>query len=88
MKKALVTGGAGFIGSHVVRGLLDDGWSVKVVDNLSTGKLDNVDDVLSKIELVDGDIRDGALMSGLMDEVDRLLNVKKSRIVAHWQHLI
>ena len=38
MKRALVTGGAGFIGSHVVDALLVVGWDVAVVDNLSTGR--------------------------------------------------
>jgi|Deesub1362A_J573_1020465.scaffolds.fasta_scaffold00332_33 UDP-glucose 4-epimerase len=42
IRRALVTGGAGFIGSHLVRRLLNDGWQVYVVDNLSTGHLDNV----------------------------------------------
>lgn len=43
-KSALVTGGAGFIGSHLTRRLLGDGWSVDVVDNLSTGYRENVPD--------------------------------------------
>lgn len=42
MKKALVTGGAGFIGSHVSRRLLKEGWKVYIVDNLSTGFKDNI----------------------------------------------
>lgn len=42
MKKALVTGGAGFIGSHLVKTLVDDGWVVTVVDDLSAGKLENL----------------------------------------------
>jgi len=42
MKKALVTGGAGFIGSNVVDGYLNQGWQVVVVDNLSSGKRENL----------------------------------------------
>ena len=42
-KKALVTGGAGFIGSHLAERLLKDGHEVVVVDNLSTGSLKNID---------------------------------------------
>ena len=46
MARCLVTGGCGFIGSHIVRGLLDAGHKVRVLDNLSTGKRENLDEVL------------------------------------------
>ena len=46
-KKVLVTGGAGFIGSHVVDRLVDEGYDVRVLDNLSTGKLENIHGHLS-----------------------------------------
>jgi nucleoside-diphosphate-sugar epimerase len=56
-KVALVTGGAGFIGSHVVQALLDDGVSVRVLDNLSTGRRENLAGVERNVDLVEGDIR-------------------------------
>src|SRR5438093_4065589 len=55
---ALVTGGAGFIGSNLVRALTADGAGVRVLDNLSTGFRANLDGVDGRVELVEGDIRD------------------------------
>ena len=53
----LVTGGAGFIGHNLVRFLLDEGHHVRVLDNFSTGKRENLGPFLSKIELIEGDLR-------------------------------
>ena len=55
---ALVTGGAGFIGSHLVDGLVEEGWRVRVYDNLSTGSEANLMHVRGDIELLIGDVRD------------------------------
>jgi len=59
-KRVLVTGGAGFIGSHVVEALLDRGCSVVVLDNFSTGKLSNLGRYLddSRLTIIKGDVRD------------------------------
>jgi UDP-glucose 4-epimerase len=57
-KKVLVTGGAGFIGSHVADAYLARGWSVTIVDNLSSGKIENVPD---GAEFVEMDVRDDRL---------------------------
>lgn len=54
----LVTGGAGFIGSHLVRRLLREGHDVCVIDNLSTGKKKNLAEVFSQIKFIEGDLRD------------------------------
>ena len=56
MKTCLVTGGAGFIGSTLVRTLLERGDKVRVLDNFSTGKRENLASIASKIELFEGDI--------------------------------
>jgi UDP-glucose 4-epimerase len=60
--RALVTGGAGFIGSHLVARLLEGGHSVRVLDDLSTGKRDNLADVAADVELIVGDVRNSALV--------------------------
>jgi len=54
----LVTGGAGFIGSHIVEGLVKKGERVRVIDNLSTGKLENLELLMDEIEFIEGDLRD------------------------------
>lgn len=53
----LVTGGAGFIGHNLVRHLLDQGHHVRVLDNFSTGKRNNLGPFLGKIDLIEGDLR-------------------------------
>jgi len=65
--KALVTGGAGFIGSHLAQRLVEDGNEVIVVDNLSTGSLRNIEHIGTRpgFEFVEGDIRNAALMESL-----------------------
>jgi dTDP-glucose 4,6-dehydratase len=59
-RRAIVTGGAGFLGSHLCDALLGDGWSVVVVDNLLTGRLSNLQHLRSepRFEFVDKDISD------------------------------
>jgi nucleoside-diphosphate-sugar epimerase len=54
----LVTGGAGFIGSHIVEALLGQGATVRVLDNFSTGKRQNLAPFVDHIELIEGDLRD------------------------------
>lgn len=68
MKKYLVTGGAGFIGSHLVRALLEQGDFVRVLDNFSTGKRENIAGL--KVEIVEGDLRDQAKLAEAVKEID------------------
>ncbi len=58
MTICLVTGGAGFIGSHIVDALLARGDSVRVLDNLSSGRLENLSGVMDNIKFIEGDICD------------------------------
>lgn len=72
--KVLVTGGAGFIGSHLVEHLLSTGHSVRVLDNLSTGKRDNLL-THPQLDFVLGDIRDPALVSEIAVGVDAIVHL-------------
>lgn len=65
----LVTGGAGFIGSAIVRRLCQNGFSVRVLDNLSTGNISNLDDYIGKIEMIEGDILDNHTVKKALDGV-------------------
>ena len=62
MAKYLVTGGAGFIGCNLARFLLDKGQDVVVLDNFATGKRENLADIRSRVDLIEGDIRDRAAL--------------------------
>lgn len=70
MKRALVTGGAGFIGSHLVEGLLARGVAVRVLDNLATGRRENLARVLTDIEFLEGDVRNLTTVRTAMRNVD------------------
>ena len=68
--KILVTGGAGFIGSHIVEYLIQRGDDVVVLDNLSNGKMQNLSKVSDDINFVNGDIRDYKLVEQLVKDID------------------
>ncbi|ABB15290.1 SDR family oxidoreductase [Carboxydothermus hydrogenoformans] len=74
MAKFLVTGGAGFIGSHIVERLVRDGAEVVVLDDLSSGKEENLSEVLDKITFIKGDVRDLDLIKGITKDVDYILH--------------
>ncbi|MCC5997512.1 MAG: SDR family NAD(P)-dependent oxidoreductase [Thermofilum sp.] len=71
----LVTGGAGFIGSHLVKELVKSGYSVRVLDNLSNGSLENIRDVLGSIEFIKGDIRDKNVVEDALKGVDAVVHL-------------
>jgi len=74
MTAILVTGGAGFIGSHLDERLLTSGFSVRVLDNLSTGKRDNLPRHPS-LEFIEGDIRDQAVVEKAVDGVEAIVHL-------------
>ena len=71
MKKVIVTGGAGFIGSHLTELLLSRGYHVIIIDNLSTGKMANIEPLLKsmKVEFIQGSITDLPLLQNLFQGV-------------------
>ena len=74
--KTVVTGGAGFIGSHLVDLLLEEGHQVIVLDNFSTGRPDNLSHVADQIQLVECDLATQGAWQKVFEEVDW---------VFHWQ---
>ena len=72
MKKVIVTGGAGFIGSHLTELLLSREYHVIVIDNFSTGKMANIEPLLKsmKVELIQGSITELPLLQNLFQGVD------------------
>ena len=69
-RAALVTGGGGFIGGHLVERLCRDGWRVRVLDDFSTGRESNLAAVAEQIDLLRGDIRDAELLSKALRGVE------------------
>jgi UDP-glucose 4-epimerase len=69
-RRSLVTGGAGFNGSHLVERLASDGWEVRVLDDLSSGREENLDAVCGSVELLRGDLLDGDLLDRALAGVD------------------
>ncbi|HMG35236.1 MAG TPA: SDR family oxidoreductase [Blastocatellia bacterium] len=69
-KSYLVTGGAGFIGSHIAERLVRDGHRVRVIDNLVSGKEANLEPIRNDVEFIKADIRDRAAVSRVMQGVE------------------
>jgi UDP-glucose 4-epimerase len=73
--RVFITGGAGFIGSHLTDALIARGDDVTILDNLSTGSKENIAHNLEKIIFVEGDIRDQALVEKLTETADLVLHM-------------
>lgn len=72
--KILVTGGAGFIGSNIVEELLKRNHSVRVLDNFSTGRRENIAEFLKDIELIEGGIRSCHTVNQAVKGIDVILH--------------
>lgn len=73
-KKYLVTGGAGFIGSNIVQRLVKEGEYVRVLDNLSTGSINNLSSVIKDTDFIEGDVRDLPGLQNVMQGIDYVLH--------------
>jgi UDP-glucose 4-epimerase len=73
--RVFITGGAGFIGSHLCDALLAQGHQVSILDNMSTGSAANIAHIKEKIEIHQGDIRDVTLVEKLMAPADLVLHM-------------
>ncbi|MDD4118243.1 MAG: SDR family NAD(P)-dependent oxidoreductase, partial [Kiritimatiellae bacterium] len=71
----LVTGGAGFIGSNLVRRLAGEGVRVRVFDNLSSGRRENLEGLGSAVEFAEGDLRDAAAVREAMRGIRRVFHL-------------
>ena len=73
--RVFLTGGAGFIGSHLCDALIAQGDTPVILDNLSTGSLANIAHLTDKVEMHQGDIRDGGLVNSLTEQADLVLHM-------------
>lgn len=82
MTRYLVTGGAGFIGSHMVEALLRRGKEVRILDNFSTGKRHHLSAVRNDVEVREGDVRDPAHCREAVKDVDAVIHLAALHEVA------
>lgn len=75
MSLFLVTGGAGFIGSNLCEKLLEQGHKVRVLDNLATGKTENLEEFIDSIEFIKGDIRDVPAVEKAVHGVEYIIHL-------------
>ncbi len=83
MMKILVTGGAGFVGSHLIEELLVEGHEIVCLDNFSTGKKNNLNQFQEQITLVDGDIVDTKDLQTALDGVESVYHLAAQISVSH-----
>lgn len=70
MANYLVTGGGGFIGSHLVHGFLEQGHAVRVLDDFSSGRRENLTEVADQVDILEGDMRDPAICAQACQDID------------------
>ncbi len=75
MSLYLVTGGAGFVGSHVIEALIERGDRVRVLDNFSTGKRENLTPFGSQVDILEGDVRNASLCERAMQKAEYVIHL-------------
>ena len=73
--KVLVTGGAGFVGSHLIEELLSNGVSVVCLDDFSTGKHENIEHLKNKITIIEGDVRNPETVKTALKDVEQVYHL-------------
>ena len=73
--RILITGGAGFIGSHLCDLLVNMDEQVSILDNLSTGSMKNIEHLIGRIEINNGDIRDKIVVENLTKDTDLVIHM-------------
>lgn len=73
--RLLITGGAGFIGSHMAENFANKGWEVVVLDNFLTGKRENLSHISGKLKIVEGDIRNASIVNEVMAGCDAVIHL-------------
>ncbi|GAB1350659.1 NAD-dependent epimerase/dehydratase family protein [Ignavibacteriales bacterium] len=73
--RLLITGGAGFIGSHMAENFANKGWEVVVLDNFLTGKRENLAHISGNLTIVEGDIRDTSIVNKTMEGCDAVIHL-------------
>ena len=84
MKRILVTGGAGFIGSHITEALVNVGKSVRVIDNFATGREENMATFRDRIEFIEGDFSDIDIARKAIEGVSYVIHQGAIPSVARW----
>jgi nucleoside-diphosphate-sugar epimerase len=80
--RVLITGGAGFIGSHLAERLVKEGHTVRILDNLSSGSEKNISTIQKQVQFIQGDILDQSLINSAMKNIDTVFHLA-AKITVH-----
>src|SRR5207247_9458951 len=81
---ALVTGGAGFIGSHIAAALVGQGARVRIIDDLSTGHRENIGEIGGQVDFVQASLSDGRKLVSALEDVELVFQEAPILPLPHW----